>query len=60
MGWYVEWVDGHGHTMPMFDLRDHTYEDCWCKPTAEPDRPDILVHHSADRREYTIEMGVTQ
>jgi hypothetical protein len=44
----------------MHDLRDHTFApECWCSPDQTPDI-DQWEHHSMDRREHTIEAGVTQ
>ncbi len=52
---------GAMHVLPMDDLKPHVLGDgCWCKPTPEDDRSDIVVHHSMDRREYTREMGRVQ
>lgn len=47
------------HVVPVNDLREHTtLRDCWCKPTET--EPGLWVHNSMDRREHTIEKGVTQ
>lgn len=43
--------DGYIHVLPIEDLRPHSDLDCWCKPTSHHMRPDIIVHHSMDRRE---------
>jgi hypothetical protein len=44
------------HVLPLNDLRDHeAVRDCWCEPTPEVDRPDVIVHHSADHREQVGE-----
>ena len=49
------------HVVPMDDLREHTSSsDCWCKPVPDKDEPNVWVHNSMDRREHTIEKGVTQ
>lgn len=47
------------HVLPIGDLKPHRdRRDCWCKPTET--EPGLWVHSSMDRREHTIEKGVTQ
>lgn len=47
------------HVLPISDLRPHrNRRDCWCKPDER--EPGVWVHNSMDRREHTIEKGVTQ
>lgn len=41
------------HVIPLDDLREHVSEACWCHPTPEDDRPNVIVHHSMDRREFS-------
>lgn len=52
------------HVVPINDLREHADSvSCWCKPTEMFDAATdgvIVVHNSMDRREYTIEKGITQ
>jgi hypothetical protein len=38
------------HIMPESDFREHTFNDCWCKPLANEDG--VIVHNSADGREF--------
>lgn len=42
------------HVMPVGDLKKHRDDiDCWCNPNIEYDFPPyVVVHWSADRREY--------
>jgi hypothetical protein len=53
MSWLVgEHDDGECHVIPILDIREHYKSiECWCKPTPEVDAPNIIVHHSADKRE---------
>lgn len=47
------------HVVPIGDFRDHdTTPECWCHPAQNYDG--VWVHNSMDRREHTIEKGVTQ
>jgi hypothetical protein len=40
------------HVYPLNDLREHQMSiDCWCKPTPLEDEPNVIVHHSMDKRE---------
>lgn len=52
------------HVVPLNDLRDHDDRpDCWCAPYEIFDAASyavIWVHNSMDRREHTIEKGITQ
>lgn len=49
------------HVVPMGDLRAHECsKNCWCKPTQDESEPSVWVHNSMDRREHTIEKGITQ
>lgn len=49
------------HIMPIGDLRDHEEtSDCWCQPMTDDEYPEILIHNAMDRREHTIEKGLTQ
>lgn len=50
------------HVVPLNDLRDHDDKpECWCQPVECFDGDGcIWVHNSMDRREHTIEKGVTQ
>ena len=51
-GWEVWQTDlGEIHVTPASEEHSHTCE-CWCKPTLDGT---VWVHHSADRREYTVE-----
>lgn len=48
------------HVVPMNDLRDHDFAgECWCSPL-KADGYEQWVHNSMDRREFTIEAGITQ
>lgn len=47
------------HVLPVNDLKPHRdHRDCWCNPTER--ELGVWVHNSMDRRERTIEKGVTQ
>lgn len=49
------------HVIPIGDLRDHEESrTCWCRPTPDEDAPSVLVHHSMDGRENSIEKGIVQ
>ena len=52
------------HVVPLNDLRDHEDKPkCWCAPCELFDAASysvIWVHNSMDRREHTIEKGITQ
>ena len=56
------WIaDSHDdwHVMPLGDFRSHVdSRNCWCQPSEI--EPNLIVHNSMDRREHTIEKGVTQ
>jgi len=47
-------LKGDIHVMPVDDLWEHVdSDDCWCEPRLEGEsRPFVVVHHSADRREF--------
>lgn len=48
------------HVVPMNDLRDHEFAPaCWCAPSKDGEHNQWL-HNSMDRREFTIEAGLTQ
>lgn len=53
MSWQVLTTQGEQHVIPLNDLRPHTTERCWCRPT---DDEGLWVHHAMDRREE-IERG---
>lgn len=38
------------HVMPINDLREHEFKDCWCNPTYDEENH-IYIHHSMDKRE---------
>ena len=42
------------HVLPVNDLMAHEeIRQCWCRPTVDADAATpIVVHHSADGREY--------
>jgi hypothetical protein len=40
-------VDGN-HICPVDDLREHSLNNCWCRPT---DDDGVVVHKSLDGRE---------
>jgi len=49
------------HVVPMNDLRDHDFAGaCWCSPLRDERATAQWVHNSMDRRELTIEAGITQ
>jgi len=49
------------HVTPLGDLRDHEESpECWCKPVKDEETEAIWIHNSMDRREHTIEKGITQ
>jgi hypothetical protein len=57
-GWKVTSFAGANHVMPVEDLKEHfESRECWCVPTVEPDAygTPTWVHHSKDRREFTVE-----
>ena len=40
------------HVMPVKDWKEHIdSKDCWCKPTASIDEPNVIIHNSLDGRE---------
>jgi hypothetical protein len=47
------------HVIPENDLREHSESaDCWCAPRLEGNgAPWVVVHHSADRREWRERTG---
>jgi hypothetical protein len=56
LGWRV-WSTGDGvHVIPVGEPHRRSGM-CWCRPTLERDGGGRLVwvHHSRDRREYTVE-----
>ena len=49
------------HIIPINDFREHrAASDCWCNPTADEEEPSVIIHHALDKREFTIEKGITQ
>lgn len=47
------------HVLPINDLKPHRdRRGCWCNP--EEREPGLWVHNSMDRREHTVEKGMTQ
>lgn len=49
MNWgCYEHDDGTPHVMPMDDLREHSFEACWCRPYEDDG---VIVHNSMDLRE---------
>jgi hypothetical protein len=49
------------HVIPINDFREHrAASDCWCNPTADEEEPSVIIHHALDKREFTIEKGITQ
>ncbi len=61
MSGYSDKTGQDWHVIPMNDLRPHkSGKDCWCKPSRDADEHNVWVHHSLDRREHTIEKGITQ
>lgn len=48
----MTWTIVNLHVLPVDDLREHVADlNCWCHPTPDADDEDVVVHHSADRRE---------
>lgn len=39
------------HVMPIGDLREHLFEDCWCRPLQDEDEPSVIIHNAMDERE---------
>ena len=40
------------HVVPEGDLREHEVNrGCFCNPTQDKECPNLLIHHSLDRRE---------
>jgi hypothetical protein len=61
MSRYTDTTNEDWHVVPMGDLREHvSSSDCWCKPESDAGKPGLYIHNSMDRREHTIEKGVTQ
>ena len=48
--------------IPLGDLKEHQPDsDCWCHPVECFDGDGVIwVHNSMDRREHTVEKGITQ
>ncbi len=42
------------HVTPIDDLKDHVELGmaCWCHPRRNAEEPNVIVHNSADGREY--------
>lgn len=38
------------HVIPVNDLREHEFADCWCRPVID-EESGYVVHNSMDRRE---------
>lgn len=45
------------HPIREYKLQHDDSENCWCRPRKDDG---VIVHNSMDRREYTIEKGITQ
>lgn len=53
--------DGNLHVIPLNDLREHDDSpNCWCKPIADEEYPNVWTHNSMDGREHTVEKGIVQ
>lgn len=40
------------HVVSIGDLREHqSTETCWCKPKADEEEPNVIVHNALDQRE---------
>ena len=40
------------HIMPNNDLKKHIESNnCWCRPTANIEEPNVIIHKSLDGRE---------
>lgn len=51
-------LEGNYHVSPIDDTRPHEFNmKCWCRPDTDDD---IIVHHSADSREFFEEGGKIQ
>lgn len=49
----VEAIDDHQHVVPLDDRRIHDISlKCWCEPRLDDEKPHVVVHNSADRREF--------
>ena len=55
------------HCMPVNDLMEHAYSDCWCIPEVIPVNRDdggigwVIAHHSLDGRELQEQgLGIPQ
>ena len=55
------------HCMPVNDLMEHVYSDCWCIPEVIPVNRDdggigwVVAHHSLDGRELQEQgLGIPQ
>lgn len=44
----MKWAVTANHVYPLYDLRDHVPQDCWCYPT---DDDGLIIHNSMDGRE---------
>lgn len=49
--WGVYLFQGERHVVPRFDERTHMFTNCWCNPTPDDERDDVIIHHALDRRE---------
>ena len=61
MTWGVFRTVHETHVMPINDLREHVdLPNCWCRPKRDEEEPNLIVHNSMDRREFTKEKGKWQ
>jgi hypothetical protein len=44
----ASWTVVGAHVLPVADLRQHSFDECWCDPQ---DHDGVIVHNSLDRRE---------
>lgn len=55
-------MDRDVHIIPVDDLREHVEgRSCWCGPDVLTDAPGadpVVVHHSADGREWVERHGI--
>jgi hypothetical protein len=45
----MAWKVVGNHVCPVNDLRQHSFADCWCRPT---DDDGLIIHNSLDGREF--------
>jgi hypothetical protein len=44
----MAWKVTRNHVLPVTDVREHSFVDCWCRPI---DDDGLTIHNSLDGRE---------